>query len=256
MSRTQRRNETRKKEIELSIGTKLAMAINAASGTDYIAECAQCDPPDVRLVSSSGRHPARDVEVVTAPLEPLAREDHGNLLKLRSRLERDLRARDFPPCWVQVDPKESAVRRGVGPDELKLLADLLEEGRSRDLELDDVEIYARSPRLAALISGASVFHAGGSHVLVSLGHAVFVERDGRWIEEAIHSKEQRYRGQYGEPDLRWARWTLAIGALSAIDRNQTEAFLSGHPSKQLPFAEIWLVSGFEGVIQLKRSPPR
>src|SRR5262249_46053556 len=71
--------------------------------------------------------------------------------------------------------------------------------------------------------------------------------DGVWLSEAITEKA----GRYGLETVK--NVGLVIGALGLVTPSSTKAFQAIHKADDLPFAEIWLVSPFDGVTCLKRS---
>ena len=70
--------------------------------------------------------------------------------------------------------------------------------------------------------------------------------DGRWIKAAVDRKVARYGNANAVRDV-----ALVIGALGLVSGDQITSFRRDVLEEELAFAEIWLVSGFEGVVRLK-----
>lgn len=57
---------------------------------------------------------------------------------------------------------------------------------------------------------------------------------------------ERYGGTEAVKEL-----VLVVGVAGFVDDEQVQAFQADHPSETLPFAQIWIVTPFHGVVCLK-----
>jgi hypothetical protein len=71
---------------EVEEGRLVAQYLNERHGTDYEARAGDREPADVVLVSPTGRHPAREAQVVTIPLDFRHRDDNQNVQRAQARL--------------------------------------------------------------------------------------------------------------------------------------------------------------------------
>ncbi len=106
-------------------------------------------------------------------------------------------------------------------------------------------------RLANYVSWLSVHRLPGyGKVDVTIPLTEYSRVDGRWIEEGIELKQRKY-GRQTVMDV-----VLIIGAYGLVTSEQVASFQETHKPEELPFAEIWVVSPFDGVFCLKPGPSR
>src|ERR1700690_1540542 len=101
------------KKREILVCQLVADEINKSEGTDYRAIPCKTDPPDVLLVSSSGKHMVREAEVVSTPQDFTIRYDNKNVRKFEGKLRLALTKLEISHCRVLVHWSESAIRFGV-----------------------------------------------------------------------------------------------------------------------------------------------
>jgi hypothetical protein len=109
------------------------------------------------------------------------------------------------------------------------------------------DIYERSPELAELVHNIVISRPGlvlNTQVDIPIGGAVPL--NGRWIEEDIRHKLERYGGEEAVRGL-----TLIIGVAGFVDNDQVAAFQRAFCEADLPFAEIYINTPFHGTICLK-----
>lgn len=108
------------------------------------------------------------------------------------------------------------------------------------------ELWEVDAELSEYISWLSVQRLPGyGKVDVTIPLTQYTRVDGRWIEEGIELKERKY-GRQTIKDV-----ALVIGAYGLVTSEQIASFQETHKPKELPFAEIWVVSPFDGVFCLK-----
>lgn len=234
---------------ELQQGALVAAHINASTGADYEALRSDHEPADVVLVSQSGRFPRRDAQVVSIPLDFRARDDKHTVRNIIAHLNNLLQNRGMDDALIGVIPSGRAQMAGVKRDLLEQLAELIvQRGKRVNVDLEYEEIYQHSPELADYIHRVIISHHPEIYqeveVEIPAGSAVPV--DGRWIEEGIRKKVQRYGGVAAVRDL-----MLIIGVRGFVDDRQVEAFQRSFAEACLPFAEIWINTPFHGTICLK-----
>ncbi len=205
-----------KKNWELEQCRRVAEAINDAEGTDYEAQPSDAEPADTVLASKSKKFSQRPAQVVSIPLDFRSRDDKGTVEKLKGTLAELLRGKGMEHLLIGVIPSGDAEMYGVKQSLVEQLAEIVaKEACDRDLVLGYDEIYERSPELAEAIHNLFVSH-----------HDV---RNAKAVESLM----------------------LVIGVAGFVDDQQIEAFQRANPPDTLPFAEVWIVTPFHGVVCLK-----
>jgi hypothetical protein len=233
---------------ELWLTQQVATELNAAEGADYQAVILgeQDNVADTLLVSESGRWPRRTVQVTTIPSDIQHREVSGNRERIEKQLREAILARENG-CVVTVHLSDKGDQFGLRPQQIQRLAELIGDSAGQpSAEWSGEELWELDEELSESVSHLSVHHLlgyGTVDVLIPFSHHTRV--DGAWIEEAIDKKVKRY----GRQTVR--NITLVIGALGLVTASQVTSFRESHAPAELPFAEIWLVSPFDGVFCLK-----
>jgi hypothetical protein len=110
---------------------------------------------------------------------------------------------------------------GMTRPQVVQLAELVAQNwGQQDVTLRYNDIYERSPELAELVHTIFISRPGvfrGMQIDIPAGGAVPL--DGRWIEEGIRHKLQRYGGEQAVRGL-----TLIIGVRGFVDDEQVAAF--------------------------------
>lgn len=243
--------DVEKKKKEVAECEPVAEAINAESGTDYIAKPHDVEPADVILESASGSYPNRMVQVVSIPHDSQIRAESGNAGQFKASLEQALKQLDVRHCCVGFTPCENLARRGVPRAQVDHLAD-----RIRDIsahlnegtyEIGHMEMLAFDPELMAYLSNVVLFrddHCEGVTVDAP-GVVAELPDDGSWIDQGIKLKLKKYGSAGAVKEL-----ALVIGVEALVDNQQVKAFMAEHAPGDLPFAEIWINSA-EGLYCLK-----
>jgi hypothetical protein len=241
--------EEAKKVWELEKCRRVAEAINEADGADYEAQPSNAEPADVVLVSKSKKFVQRPAQVVSIPLDFRHRDDKGTVEKLKRGLAELLRNKGMEHLLVGVIPSGDAEMHGVKEPIVEQLAEIVaKEGRDRDLVLGYGEIYERSPELAESIHNIFVSHHDAiPEIEIDIPAGSAVPGDGQWIEEGVWKKLKKYGNEKAVENL-----MLVIGVAGFVDDQQIEAFQRANPTEKLPFAEVWIVTPFHGVVCLKR----
>jgi hypothetical protein len=132
--------------------------------------------------------------------------------------------------------------------QIEQLADLILQKRGeQDVTLRYDEIYESVPELAELVHTVLIARPGlfgGIQIDIPAGGPV--PPDGRWIEEGIRHKLARYGGEEAVRGL-----TLIIGVKGFVDDEQVAAFQCAFRDANLPFAEIYINTPFNGTTCLK-----
>jgi len=242
--------EAEKKERELIPCRWLAKEINRTKGTDYEANSSNEEPSDVLLKSASGNHPEIPVQVVSIPLDWRYREDKHSVEKIKRTLTDSLLARGLKHCLVVIVPSGKTETNGMSEAAFNQLDELVyDESRKGDRMLRYEEIEAYSPELAACVHDICITHYEAlPGIEVDIPSAAYMlPPDGRWIEEGIRKKVQKYGGPKAVKDL-----ALVIDVAAFVDDDQIDAFRAANPEETLPFSEIWIVA-FHGIVCLKRN---
>ncbi len=223
---------------EILVCQLVAEAINMSDGTDYRAHPCNPDPPDVKLVSDSGRYASRQAEVVSTPRDFTIRNDNKNVQRFERELSRALEQLGVSHCHVMVMWTESAMRHGTEIRHIDRLAEILADtilanGHRR---IDGDELYDYSPEVAEVVSFASIYCFDFLTLAVHSAFSFYIPRDGRWIEDAVAKKLQRYGSRAATGMM------LVIDGLAHLDGEQMAAFRTGNKAEEIPFNEVWAVS--------------
>ncbi len=237
-----------KKNWELEQCRRVAEAINDAEGTDYEAQPSDAEPADTVLASKSKKFSQRPAQVVSIPLDFRSRDDKGTVEKLKGTLAELLRGKGMEHLLIGVIPSGDAEMYGVKQSLVEQLAEIVaKEACDRDLVLGYDEIYERSPELAEAIHNLFVSHHDViPEIEIDIPAGSAVPGDGQWIEEGIWKKLKKYGNAKAVESL-----MLVIGVAGFVDDQQIEAFQRANPPDTLPFAEVWIVTPFHGVVCLK-----
>jgi len=239
-----------KKQRELLACETVALEINKLEGTDFHARLTNSEPADAELVSTSGKCPPRPAQVVTIPRDIHHREDNQNLEGFERDLTASLKELGVGPVFIAVIPGAKAVQYGMKAKLVRQLAEFVHgANRSTNMRLDYPDILDSVPEVAEYVHQVFISHWDDqTDIDVDIpGPGGALPRDGRWIEEGIHLKVNKYGGPEQVKDL-----MLVIDAVGFVDREQVEAFKSTRAPAELPFGEIWIVTPFDGTIPLKR----
>jgi hypothetical protein len=241
-------HEDEKKHRELEQCQLVALEINKVKGTDYDAHPPDAEPADVTLKSKSGAHPPVPVQVVSIPLDSRHRDDKHSVEKIREALRNSLEERGFKHCCVGLILSGEAEMRGIKHTELEgLIEIILKEAANGNRTLRYEDILELSPKLSELVHDIIISHHEELHspdVDIPAGSAL--PPDGRWIREGILKKVDKYGGPKAVKDL-----VLVIAVAGFVDDEQIQAFQADNPAEALPFAQIWIVTPFHGVVCLK-----
>jgi len=241
-----RENQRAAREIEE--GRLVAQYLNERQGTDYESRAGDREPADVVLVSPTGQHPPREAQVVTIPLDFRNRDDNQNVARVQTRLTEVLVQQGINRVYVGLTLSGEAEMHGMPLRQIEQLAGLIaREVGECDVTLRYNDIYERSLELAELVHNIVISRRGlvlNTQVDIPAGGAVPL--DGRWIEEGIRHKLERYGGEEAVRGI-----TLIIGVAGFVDDNQVAAFQQAFCEADLPFAEIYINTPFHGTICLK-----
>jgi len=240
--------EAQKTAWEVEQGTLVAGYLNGTQGTDYEARAADAEPSDVVLISPTVRFPARNAQVVSIPLDFRHRDDKQTVIRVQERLAQFLKERGIDEIYVGLSLGGEGEMHGMARPQVEQLADLIVQKRGdQDVTLQYHDTYEHFPELAELvhtifISRPDVFC--GMQIDIPAGGAI--PPDGRWIEEGIRHKLARYGGEEAVRNL-----TLIIGVAGFVDDEQVVAFQRAFCEANLPFAEIYINTPFDGTVCLK-----
>jgi hypothetical protein len=241
-------HEVVKKNWEREQCQLVAAEIDKSKGTDYDVHPPDAEPADVALKSKSGAYPPLPVQVVSIPLDFRHRDDKHSVEKIREALKRSLEEHWFNHCFVGLILSGEAEMHGIKHTELELLTEIvLKEAANGNRTLKYEDIFERSPELSELVHDIIISHheeLQNADVDIPSGSAL--PPDGRWIKEGILKKVEKYGGPEAVKGL-----VLVIGVAGFVDDEQVQAFQADHPAETLPFAQIWIVTPFHGVVCLK-----
>src|SRR5271157_1191812 len=113
------------RERERCVCQLVAEQINLEEGTDYRADLCRDDPPDVLLVSESGKHRTREAEVVSTPQDFTIRYDNKNTRKFERQLRAALSVLRVSGLDVVVGWRQGAVRFGLDLTVISELAKII-----------------------------------------------------------------------------------------------------------------------------------
>jgi hypothetical protein len=241
-------HDEEKKKRELGQCQLVASEMNRLRGTDYVAHPADAEPADVILKSKSEAHPPLSVQVVSIPLDFRHRDDKHSVEKIREVLANSLPARGLRHCSVGLILSGEAEMHGIKHGMLETLIEIiLREAVTGDRTLTYEDILERSPELSELVHDIIISHHEEMPcVEIDIPAGSALPPDGRWIKEGILKKMQKYGGAAAVKGL-----VLVIGVAGFVDDEQVQAFQAAHPAETLPFAQIWIVTTFHGVVCLK-----
>jgi hypothetical protein len=255
-----RARETRKKEREIAPCRVVARAINELQKADYYVPDANyqlehCrEPVDVVLLSETGRHPARNVQVttipfVTNPSDLELRDDNGNISKIEDRLRRVLLERNVTALQLDICLAQSGVISVLPDQSIRKLAELVQSMRlSEHWSIDDRGIWRFSPDLAVYVSHVCGMPLPSPSILVHAGRGCIIPEDRRFIDEAILHKGN---SKYSPTEV--SSLTLVIEASSTVVPEQIDRYLSCRKPSEIPFWEVWIVPAFgDMAIALKK----
>jgi hypothetical protein len=241
--------EEEKKGWELEQGRLVATEMNKVEGSDYEAHPSDQEPADLILRSKSKARPELPVQVVSIPVDFRHRDDKHTVEKVRAALFEKLVAAGVKHCVVGMILSGDAEMHGIKQATMdglgELVLQLASTGRNQTLGYGD--IYERSPEIAEQVHTVLISHhecVPGVEIDMPAGSAL--PPDGRWISEGILKKAVKYGGEKAVRDL-----VLLIGVKGFVDDAQIQAFQAGHPAETLPFAQVWIVTPFHGVVRLK-----
>lgn len=238
----------------------VAEEINKLRGTDYEPVNYKDvypgeDFPDVLLRSTSGSYPELNVEVTSIPGDFLERDDKDSDRKIMQTLTESLSCKGVEHYHINVGLSREARAHGVRTALLTRLAELLFQAvcngsGATNMRVSFGEIVRYSPELAEYVTDALLSrHQSIPGVTVDLGEAQILASDGRWIEEGIRKKLERYHDPRMVENV-----MLVLGVAAFVDIEQIIAFRAANPEESLPFSEIWIVTYYDrGVFCLKSS---
>src|ERR1700739_3546881 len=168
---------------EIGEGRLVAQYLNERQGTDYEARAGDREPADVVLVSPTRRHPTREAQVVTIPLDFRHRDDNQNVQRAQARLTEMLGQRGVNQVYVGLTLSGEAEMHGMSLPQIEHLARVIAgEVGERDVVLRYNDIYERSPELAELVHNIVISQPGlvlNTQVEIPAGAAIPL--DGRWL---------------------------------------------------------------------------
>jgi len=241
--------EQKKKEWELEQGHLVATEMNKLDESDYEVHPSDREPADLILHSKSEGRPDLPVQVVSIPVDFRHRDDKDTVEKIREYLIEKLVAAGVKHCIVGVILSGEAEMHGINSATMGALAELLLEATStgKNQTLDYGEIYQRSPEIAEQVHTVLIsHHECVPSVEIDMPAGSALPPDGRWISEGILKKAAKYGGEKAVKDL-----VLLIGVKGFVDDEQIHAFQAANPAESLPFAQVWIVTPFHGVVRLK-----
>jgi len=226
------------RERERCVCQLVAEQINREEGTDYRADLCRDDPPDVLLVSESGKHRTREAEVVSTPQDFTIRYDNKNTQKFERQLRAALSVLQVSGFDVLVGWRQHAVRFGMDLTVISELAKIIAATAPSDghRHLRGVEIYKYSPEVARQVDYFRVRRCSSAMLAVHSSCLFWAPKDGSWVEEAVAKKAQTYDAAL------CARFLLVIDGLCHLDGEQMTAYRAAAPADRISFAEVWAVT--------------
>jgi hypothetical protein len=247
-----KKQEAEKKKWETAQCQAVANQINMERGADYEARCSGIEFPDGILKSASGRYPDLPVEVVSVPIDPMERDEKDSDRKIMQTLTQSLSSKGVEHYRVDLGLTAEARAHGANKAVVEQLADLLVEVTSNEVistnrRVTFREICKFSAQLAKYFNDVFLFHQRSIRgVQVDLAEGRRLPSDGRWIEEGIRRKEEKYGRQNIENVM------LVIDFAAFVDQEQISSFRAANPAASLPFSELWIVTYYDhGVFRLK-----
>jgi hypothetical protein len=225
-------------EREISVCKLVAEAINLSEGTDYRAHACKLDPPDAMLVSVSGRYATRQAEVVSTPQDFTIRPDNKNVRRSERELSSALEQLGVSHCQVTVNWTEFAKRYGTENRHSKRLAEIIAQEIPANgyLCIGGNELYDYSPQLSEIVNYVSMYRFDFLTLAVHSTCSCWIPRDGRWIEDALEKKLQRYGSRAASGMI------LVIDGFWHLDGEQMDAFRASKGAEKILFGEVWAVS--------------
>jgi len=228
-----------KKERELMVCTAVAAEINRVAGTDYYPDLRSSEPADVILTSRSGRFEARQLQVVSLPVDHTIRPDNHNVQRFRRQFLEALVLRRFRGFDAHVHLTDQARRAGVPSNVVTMLADFVTTHWDRRqlllLRAED-ELYAYEPVLCEFFNYVRLFSFESDRTDVSVPLGFWTPRDGTWVRAAIEKKTKKY------DRVSLAKLTLVVDGSVHLHSEQIESFRRELGNEELPFREVWTVS--------------
>ncbi len=226
------------KERERFVCQLVAEQINREEGTDYRADLCGDDPPDVLLVSGSGKHRTREAEVVSTPQDFTIRYDNKNTRRFERQLRAALTVLRVSGLDVLVGWRQDAVRFGLDLTVISELAKIIAVTAPPDghRHLRGVEIYTYSPEVARQVDYFRVRRCSSATLAVHSSCLFWAPMDGRWVQEAVAKKAQTY------PAALCSRFLLVIDGLCHLDGEQMTAYRAAVPADSILFPEVWAVT--------------
>jgi len=216
----------------------VAEQINRAEGTDYRADLCRDDPPDVLLVSESGKHRTREAEVVSTPQDFAIRYDNKNTRKFERQLRAALSVLQISGLDALVGWRQDAVRFGMDRTVISELANIIVATAPSDghRHLGGVDIYNYSPEVARQVDYFRIRRCSSATLAVHSSCLFWAPADGSWVEEAVAKKAKAY------DTALCARLLLVIDGLCHLDAEQMTAYRATTPADRISFAEVWAVT--------------
>jgi hypothetical protein len=245
-----------KKKWEIDQCQAVADEINRMRGTDYSASCSGREFPDAILTSASRKYAELQVEATSIPEDFLERDDNDNQLRVEETLEALLSDKGVQHVQIYLGLTRGARAHGINNSLIERLAEILSEGVSGQASATWTrvglgEIHRRSPDLAKCLTDVCLSrHEWSRGVQVDVATGQFLPSDGRWIEEGIKRKLERYGPETVKQVM------LVLGVAAFVDIEQIARFREANPPGSLGFSEIWLVTYYDrGVFCLKSRSP-
>jgi hypothetical protein len=225
------------KEREVLVTAIVASALNEAMGADYEVVSSKTDPPDALLVSHSGKHHTRQVEVVSIACDPTIRTDNHNRARFERILRETLSGLGLNGYRVNAHWSEMAVQRGTKMELITALAEVIVRlaPPTGSRCIDGCELYDLSPQLSEAVSFVTIFRLPYERMEVHGSLSWWAPRDGIWIETAVNNKFKHYGGNC-------SGLTLIVDGLSHLDAEQIDAFRGVYHEKSARFQDLWVVS--------------
>jgi hypothetical protein len=225
------------KEREVLVTAIVAGALNEATGADYEAVPSKTDPPDTLLVSRSGEHPTRQVEVVSIACDPAIRTDNHNRARFERILRETLIGLGLNGYRISAHWSDTAVQRGTKKELIAALAEVIVRlaPPTGSMCIDGCKLYGLSPQLSEVVNFVSIFRLPYERLEVHGSQSWWAPRDGIWIETAVNKKLAHYGGNC-------SGLTLIVDGLSHLDAEQIEAFRGVYRTSSTSFDSLWVVS--------------
>lgn len=224
---------------ELFVCELVADEMNSQEETDYRALACDDRFPDVLLISSSGKFPTREAEVVSTPQDFTIRSDNKNTQKFERHLLAALEVLGVSGCDVLVNWHNDAIRFGMDKELIAALAKIIAAFAPSEgyRSVRGEEIYRYSPEVSRRVNYFRTYRAPSSRLDVHSSCGFWAPNDGSWIEEAVTKKATTYRDM-----TLCSKLLLVIDGLHHLDSEQMTAYRIGTPEDKIPFGELWAVT--------------